>query len=156
MAPRFPEPSRVQPESPLSATFSHPSAPGMSGSKLVRLDDMDSRFNYFAITEHQSASLQAKVRFYYIDSRKWGIVWTNVAMFFFLHIAYVYGVYHLFAAKLWYTWMFGKFKFKFKFNPQLITSFIYPSILTALLYIYKLYIKKRIKSNQVTGMAFWV
>lgn len=60
------------------------------------------------IVEQESVSLQTKVKYYYIDAKKWGIVWRNVTMFLLLHLGYLYGLYHVFAAKLWYSWIFGK------------------------------------------------
>jgi stearoyl-CoA desaturase (delta-9 desaturase) len=59
------------------------------------------------VLEQQSISLQEKIRYYYIDAKKWGIVWRNAFMFFVLHVVYIYGLYNLFASKLWYSWMFG-------------------------------------------------
>lgn len=47
-----------------------------------------------------------KSNYYYVDQRKYGIVWRNVILFALLHCVYLYGFYAMFTYKRWNTWFF--------------------------------------------------
>lgn len=48
-----------------------------------------------------------KVRYIFVDERKYGLVWRNIIIFATLHVVYLAGLFHLIYQKLWSAWIFG-------------------------------------------------
>jgi hypothetical protein len=65
-----------------------------------------SRFNYFQVI---NPIAESKVRYIYVDSERYGLVWPNVIMFTLLHAYYAYGMCQLLIVLPYRTWIFGQF-----------------------------------------------
>ncbi len=53
---------------------------------------------------HQSEN---KVRYVFVDKRRYGLVWRNIIVFAILHVVYLAGLAYLIYQKLWSAWIFG-------------------------------------------------
>lgn len=80
------------------------------------------RIKYFGAT---------RARYVFVNAERYGLVWTNVVFFLLLHVYYAYGMYQLFAQKLWAPWIFGmqtsvrRFQFIIRSNYNLLTVYWY-------------------------------
>lgn len=54
-----------------------------------------------------SSQAKERIRWYFVDESRYGIVWPNVLLFVFLHVVYIAGLVHLLRHKLWHSWIFG-------------------------------------------------